>query len=63
LARHRGEVLSRARLYQAVYQTQYDGQDRSLDLMVSRLRRKFAHAGDLIRTVRGKGYLLAEGAQ
>lgn len=63
LARHRGEVLSRDRLYQAVYQTQYDGQDRSLDLMVSRLRRKFAHAGDLIRTVRGKGYLLAEGAQ
>ena len=39
----------------------WDGVDRSIDLRISRLRRKLAAAGappDLIRSVRGRGYLL-----
>ena len=33
--------------------------DRSVDVIVSRLRRKLGDAGDMIRTVRGVGYVMA----
>ena len=58
LASHAGQVLSRDRLYAELHGTQYDGLDRSIDLCVSRLRRKL---GDprWIKSVRGTGYLLA----
>ncbi|MBT4520679.1 MAG: response regulator transcription factor [Halieaceae bacterium] len=59
MARHCGEILSRDRLYRAIYERDYDGQDRSLDLMMSRLRRKVPYGERSIRTLRGQGYLLA----
>jgi two-component system phosphate regulon response regulator PhoB len=33
--------------------------DRSVDVIVSRLRRKLGDAGDSIRTVRGVGYVMS----
>ena len=33
--------------------------DRAIDVQVSRLRRKIESAGELIKTVRGAGYLFA----
>lgn len=59
LCRHPRQVLTRARLIEL---TRGDGQtveERTIDLLVSRLRRKLAHGGrqlELIRTVRGDGY-------
>ncbi len=61
LACHCGEVLSRDRLYLALYQTNFDGSDRSLDLLVSRLRKKLPHGNKMIRTLRGQGYILTLG--
>jgi DNA-binding response OmpR family regulator len=40
LARHAGQTLSRDDIYQRIHGMKYDGVDRSIDLRVSRLRKK-----------------------
>lgn len=58
---YRGEVLSKAFLYQAVLKRNFGDHDRSLDMHLSRLRRKLVAAdwqGERLRTVHGKGYCL-----
>lgn len=63
LASHRGRVVSRDQLHAEILRTPFDGLDRTIDLRISRLRKKL---GDdprcpvLIKTVRGRGYLLAD---
>ncbi|BDI03797.1 response regulator [Sphaerotilus microaerophilus] len=62
LLRHRGTVLSRERLAPAVSHRSWDPNDRSIDVLVSRLREKVeddARQPERILTVRGEGYLLA----
>ena len=61
LALHCGEVLTRDRLYQAVFQSQYNGLDRGLDVSISRLRNKIPNGGKWIKTLRGQGYILVPG--
>lgn len=62
LARHAGQTLSRNDIYQEIHQMKYDGLDRSIDLRISRLRKRL---GDdpakprRIKSVRGVGYMLA----
>jgi DNA-binding response OmpR family regulator len=62
LARNAGSVIGREQLYQELHGVRYDGLDRSIDLRVSRLRKKI---GDdplqprRIKSIRGVGYLLA----
>lgn len=62
LAKNVGGVISRDQLYQELHGVRYDGLDRSIDLRVSRLRKKL---GDdpvnpqRIKSVRSVGYLLA----
>ena len=62
LAKNVGNVISRDQLYQELHGVRYDGLDRSIDLRVSRLRKKI---GDdpvnpqRIKSVRSVGYLLA----
>jgi len=65
LASHAGEILSRDFLYRTLNGHDYDGLDRSIDIRVSKLRKKFE--ADLsnptrIKTVRGKGYVFVETA-
>ena len=61
LTRHAGQTLSRDDIYQRIHGMKYDGVDRSIDLRVSRLRKKL---GDdpakprRIKSVRGVGYML-----
>ncbi|WP_251360025.1 response regulator [Kangiella sp. TOML190] len=63
LAEKSGEVLSREELHRKTFRIEYDGLDRSIDLRISRLRKKL---GDdprvpfIIKTIRGEGYLLAQ---
>ncbi|MCQ2999460.1 response regulator transcription factor [Pseudomonas syringae] len=60
LMSHIGEVLSKAFLYQAMHKA-YSRHDRSLDMHVSRIRRKLQATGfnaRRIETVRGMGYVL-----
>jgi two-component system OmpR family response regulator len=52
-------VLSRDFLLDAARNRTIEAFDRSIDVQVSRLRRKLAGADDLIKTVRGAGYLFA----
>ncbi|MCH8497782.1 MAG: response regulator transcription factor [Marinobacter sp.] len=59
LVRHQGEALSKPYLYQSVLEREFSRYDRSLDMHLSRVRRKLAAAGmapDRLQTVHGKGY-------
>jgi two-component system response regulator RstA len=59
LAKRAGEVLDRDALSLALRGAPWDGVDRSIDLRVSRLRRKLGpDAADILKSVRGTGYLL-----
>ncbi|XEI34363.1 two-component system response regulator RstA [Aeromonas veronii] len=60
LACHAGQILSREVLFRNLRGREYDGQDRSMDVAISRLRRKLGDNPDnptRIKTVRQKGYL------
>ena len=65
LASHAGQILSREQLFKSLRGLEYDGLDRSMDVAISRLRRKL-HDDPLspkrIKTVRQRGYLLAPNA-
>ncbi|MFA6960299.1 MAG: response regulator transcription factor [Opitutaceae bacterium] len=54
LALHRGEVVSRARLYDHLFDEDDDTLSNLLDVHVSNLRKKLGH--DFITTRRGHGY-------
>lgn len=56
LAHHAGVILSRDDILQHLRGIDYDGSDRSIDLRISRLRRKLQGCS-FIKTVRGAGYL------
>jgi two-component system copper resistance phosphate regulon response regulator CusR len=57
--RHPGEVLSRTRIYEQVWDERYDGVSNTLEVHVMELRKKLeAHGPRLIQTVRGRGYVL-----
>lgn len=65
LSSNAGNVLSREEIFTALRGIEYDGQDRSIDVRVSRIRPKI---GDdpvhprRIKTVRSKGYLFVKEA-
>lgn len=62
LASKAGQVVERRDIYQELLGIPYDGMDRSIDLRVSRLRRKLGddpQSPQRIKSVRGVGYLLA----
>ena len=62
LVRHVGEVINRDRLSRAISGHDWSPQDRTVDVLVRRLRAKLDAADkpdSLITTVRGEGYRLA----
>lgn len=62
LARRPGAAVSRAWLAEHVLDPSRDGDERTLDVHVSRLRRKLGTRGSLIVTVWGVGYRFEAGA-
>ena len=59
--RHPGEVLSRTRIYEQVWDERYDGVSNALEVHIMELRRKLeAHGPRLIFTFRGKGYVFGD---
>ncbi|MCR9271186.1 MAG: response regulator [Hyphomonadaceae bacterium] len=57
---HRGRVLNRDQILQMAHDRDWDPFDRSIDIRISRLRRKIERNPShpvLIRTVRGLGYI------
>ena len=59
LVRSSGQVVSRDDLARFLYNRQANPLERALDVHVSHLRKKLDHGRNLIRTVRGVGYLFA----
>ena len=65
LARNAGGVLSRDDIYNSIRGIEYDGLDRSVDVRISRLRKKLFDNTEQpfrIRTIWGKGYLFVANA-
>lgn len=65
LVANAGRILSREEIFTALRGIGYDGQDRSIDVRISRIRPKIGDDPDhprLIKTVRSKGYLFVSEA-
>jgi len=62
LASHAGEIMKREILLKSLRGVSYDGLDRSIDVAISRLRKKLGDNPNepfRIKTVRNKGYLFS----
>lgn len=65
LATHAGEVVSRDAVFKATKGREYDGLDRSVDVLISALRKKFGddpQNPEKFKTIWGKGYLMVPSA-
>lgn len=62
LARHEGQVVSRAEICANVWDDNHDPYSNAIEVYINRLRRKIDAVSDipLIHTRRGAGYMLAE---
>lgn len=61
LARNAGSIVSRNDIHMALYNREYNGIDRSVDMYISRVRKKLNDNPanpKLLKTIRGDGYLL-----
>jgi two-component system, OmpR family, response regulator len=61
LVRHRGQVVTRTMLLEAVWDYYFDPQTNVIDVQISRLRRKIddGFMPRLLHTIRGVGYMLS----
>lgn len=60
LLENRGVVLSRDQILTKIWDYNYSGETRTVDVHIRTLRQKLDDAGALIETVRGVGYRLAQ---
>ena len=63
LASNAGRILSREDIFERLRGIEYDGQDRSIDVRISRIRPKIGDDPEnpkRIKTVRSKGYLFVK---
>lgn len=60
LLENRGVVLSRDQILTKIWDYNYSGETRTVDVHIRTLRQKLGEAGALIETVRGVGYRLAQ---
>ena len=60
LLENRGVVLSRDQILTKIWDSNYSGETRTVDVHIRTLRQKLGDAGALIETVRGVGYRLAQ---
>jgi two-component system OmpR family response regulator len=60
LMRNEGRVVTRAMLFESVWDFHFDPKTNVIDVHISRLRKAVDEAGDrpLIHTIRGVGYVL-----
>ena len=60
LLENRGVVLSRDQILTKIWDYNYSGETRTVDVHIRTLRQQLGDAGALIETVRGVGYRLAQ---
>ncbi|MEH7075311.1 response regulator transcription factor [Neobacillus drentensis] len=60
LATHPNQVFSRGHLIEKIWGLDFDGDERTVDVHIKRLRERFANIADdfVIKTIRGVGYSL-----
>ena len=58
LMRNAGIVLSREMIMERVWDTEFEGESRTVDMHIKTLRQKLGDAGSRIRTVRNVGYVI-----
>ena len=65
IAKNAGSILSRDYLFNKLYNREYDGLDRTMDVRISQLRKKLNDNSEealRIKTIWGKGYLFVADA-
>lgn len=60
LIKNKGIIFSRDVLLNEVWGFDFEGDDRVVDTLVKRLRKKLGDYSDMIKTVRGMGYIFDE---
>lgn len=60
LMTNKGLALSRDRILDNVWRYDYDGDARTVDTHIKKLRSKLGEAGEMIKTIRGIGYKFEE---
>lgn len=56
LARHPQTIFTRENLTVNLWGYDFEGDERTIDTTIKRIRKKLGIAGDFIKTIRGKGY-------
>lgn len=56
LAKNQNKVFKRDKIFEEIYENDYNRGDRSIDILINRIRTKLGRYGDLIDTVYGVGY-------
>ena len=59
LMRNQGIVVSREVIMERVWETNFEGESRTIDVHVRTLRQKLGGAGAQIRTIRNVGYVFS----
>jgi len=60
LLEHQGRVMTRDALMDRVWGSEFDGENRTVDVHIRTLRAKLGDAGAYIKTVRGVGYKIGD---
>lgn len=60
LMKNAGKVLTRDMLLQNIWEYDYTGETRTVDVHIRSLRSKLGSSGDIIETVRGVGYKIGD---
>lgn len=55
-----GQAFTRENLLSSIWENEYQGETRTVDVHIASLRTKLGAAGDSIKTIRGVGYRLEE---
>jgi two-component system response regulator VicR len=58
--KNKGIVLTRERLLNEIWGFDFYGEDRAVDTLIKRLRKKMGEYSEVIKTIRGMGYLFDE---
>ena len=58
LFQNQNKVITRTELIEHLYDETFDKDSNLIDVFISRLRKKLGKDGELIQTVRGRGYML-----
>lgn len=60
LMKNRGLVLSRDKILNTIWNYEYEGESRTVDVHIDSLRQKLGTCGDFIKTIRGIGYKIED---